>query len=449
MRQRQFCAATGAFVILSFGASSAQSEPFTLAQALGAAYENNPQLESARAAVRASDEEVAKAEGGWRMKASVDGTYAYEVGEYHAIPGPPVGTYPRGVTATVSQPLFGGDLLPAVRKARAMVEASREQLRATEEQVLLAAATAYLDVLRYQKIVELEQSAVSDLQRLRNAVQTRVNVGELSRTELGQTEGRIYSLMDNVTATQTQLATARAAFEHAVGRPAENLVLPPFPVVAEDFETAMNLSTNNNPEVLYARAETLASDHAVSQAKGALAPTVSVQGQYQQSKDLVANGIRINDFSVTAQLHVPIFQGGIEYAGVREAKEQASQARYNAADAEREVRQQLHVSEDTLRDAKMAVPIDEKQVEATRVAFEGAQAETIIGDRSTLEVLIAEQDYVNAQVSLLTARRNAYVAAYQVLSSTGDLTAIGLRLPVKLYDPGLHYRRDANRVIGF
>ena len=449
MRQSIYCAAAGAMVSLSLMPSVAHGEPFTLAEALAAAYENNPQLEAQRAAVRASDEEVAKAEGGWRMRASVDGTYAYETGEYHAIPGPPVGTYPRGVTATVTQPIFGGDLLPAVRKARAAVEASREQLRATEEQVLLAAATAYIDVLRYQTIVELEQGAVKDLQRLRDAVQTRVNVGELSRTELGQTEGRLYNLMDNVSATATQLATARATFEHAVGRPAENLSFPAFPVVPEDFETAMRLATNNNPNVRYARAETLVSEHAVTQAKGALAPTVSVQGQYSHSKDLVATGIRINDFSITAQLHVPLSQGGTEYAQVREAKEQASQARFNAADAERELRQQLRVSEDTLRDAKYAVPIDEKQVAATRVAFEGAQAETVVGDRSTLEVLIAEQDFVNAEVSLLTARRNAYVAAFQILASTGDLTAAGLRLPVKLYDPGVHYRRDANRWIGF
>ena len=427
----------------------AQPEPFTLAQALAVAYETNPQLEAQRAAVRATDEEVAKAYGAWRPKATVDSTYAYARGEYHAIPGPPTGTYPRGVTATLSQPIFGGDILPNIRKARAMVEASREQLRGTEEQVLLDAATAYLDVLRFQKIVELEQASIADLQKLHQTVQLRVGVGELSRTELGQTEGRLYNLMENLTAAQTQLASARAAFEHAVGRPAENLVDPAFPVVPDDFDNALNLAMNNNPTVLYARDQTVIADHAVSAAKGALAPRVSVQGQYERSKDLVATGIGINDFTVTAQLHVPLYQGGGEYAQVRETKQQATQARYTAADSERQVRQQLRVSEDTLRNERAAIPLNEKQVEATRVAFVGAQAETVIGERGTLEVLISEEDYVNAQASLLTARRNAFVAAYQVLASVGDLTAEALHLPVKLYDPAVHYREDAGRPFGF
>jgi outer membrane protein len=449
MRKGFVGAATGAFLSFTFTTSVAHAETLTLAQALALAYETNPQLEAQRAAVRATDEEVAKANAGWRPRATVDSTYAYAIGEYHAIPGPATGTYPRGATATITQPVFGGQIVPNVRKAHAMVEASREQLRATEEQVLLDAATAYMDVLRYQRIVQLEQTAVRDLQDLRNTVQTRVNVGELSRTELGQTEGRLYNLMDNLTAAQTQLASAEAAFEHSVGRPAEGLINPPFPVVAEDFETALDLAMNDNPTVLYARAQTLVAQHNVGVAKGALSPTLSVQGQYQRSKDLVATGIGINDFAVTAQFHVPIFQGGAEYAQVRETKQQVTQARFNATDAERQVRQQLRVSEETLHNARAAIPLDQKQVDATRLAFIGAQAETIVGERSTLEVLIAEQDYVNAQASLLTVRRNAFVAAFQVLAATGSFTAAALELPVKLYDPKLHYEQDAKRWFGF
>ena len=449
MRKRLVGVAGVALLPLNFATSAAGAEPFTLSQALAIAYETNPQLEAQRAAVRATDEEVAKAYGAWRPKATVDSTYASARGEYHAIPGPASGTYPRGVTATLSQPLFGADILPNIRKARAMVEASREQLRGTEEQVLLDAATAYLDVLRFQKTVDLEQSSIVDLQKLHETVQLRVRVGELSRTELGQTEGRLYNLMENLTATQTQLASARATFEHVVGRPAENLVDPPFPVVPDEFDAALNLAMNYNPTVLYARDQTLIADHAVSAAKGALAPRVTIQGQYERSKDVVATGIGINDFTVTAQLHVPLYQGGGEYAQVRETKQQATEARYNAADAERQVRQQLRVSEDTLRNERAAIPLSEKQVEATRVAFVGAQAETVIGERGTLEVLISEEDYVNAQASLLTARRNAFVAAFQVLAATGGLTAEALQLPVKLYDPAVHYREDAGRPFGF
>lgn len=430
--------------------TAAKAETFTLAEALSLAYQSNPQLESQRAALRASDEEVAKAEAGWRPSASASGSIGYEQGQYYVIPGPRTGSIPREATVTISQPLFRGDVIANIRKAKALVESGRGQLLATEESVLLNAATAYFDVVRYQDTVKLEQDNVQALQTLRDTVSTRVMLGDLSRTDLAQTEGRLQSAMEQVQLAQSQLAGARATFERYVGRPAESLEAQTvFPVVPENLDTAINLAVQNNPSLLYVREQAVAADYAVDAAFGQLFPTLSLQGQYQRSADFIAKGIKINSLSITAQLTVPLYQGGAEYAGIREAKEQRNQATYDTADAERQIREQVRTADEAMRDSQAAVRIDENQVAAMQLAYEGVQQETIAGARTTLDVLIAEQDLVNSRMSLVSARRNAYVSAYQLLSGVGGLTAKALNLPVKLYDPQVHYDQDATRWFGF
>ena len=386
----------------------AKAETFTLAEALSLAYETNPQLDAQRATLRASDEEVAKALAGWRPSASASASYGYEHGEYYVVPGPRSGTTPSEETVTISQPLFRGDIIPNIRKAKALVEAGRGQLGAAEESVLLNAATAYLDVVRYQDELKIEQDGVQTLQNLRDTVANRVMLGELSRTDLAQTEGRLQSTMEQVELVQSQLAGARATFEQYVGRPPESLEAQTvFPVVPENYDTAISLALQNNPSLLYVREQAIAADYAVDAAFGQLFPTLSLQGQYQRSYDEVAKGIKINALSVTAQITIPLYQGGAEYAGIRESKEQRSQAGFNTADAERQIRQQVQTANEGMRTAQAAVRIDENQVAATQLAYEGTQQETIAGTRTTLDVLIAEQDLVNAQLALANARRNA------------------------------------------
>jgi len=438
-----------AVMLLPILATAAKAETFTLNQALSLAYESNPQLDAQRASLRATDEEVAKALAGWRPSVAAQGSYGYEQGEYYAIPGPRAGTQPREGSVTITQPLFRGDTIPNTRKAKALVEAGRAQLTYTEESVLVTAATAYMDVVRYEQTVKLEQDEIQELQHLRDTVANRVMLGDLSRTDLAQTEGRLNGAMSDLAIAQGQLATSRSTFEHVVGRPAESLdEQSVFPVVPESYETAFNLALQNSPTLIYARTQAIAADYAVDAAIGALLPTLSLQGQYQRSVDLVAAGIKIDSLSITAQLTIPLYQGGAEYAGVREAKQQRSGANFNTAEAERQVREQVRTADEQMRSAQAAVRANQDQIAADEIALQGSQQETIAGQRTTLDVLIAEQDLVNARVLLVTSRRNAYVAAYQLLSATGGLTAKALDLPVKIYDPQQHYNQDATRWIG-
>jgi outer membrane protein len=357
---------------------------------------------------------------------------------------------PREATVTITQPLFRGDTIANTRKAKALVEAGRGQLLATEETVLLNAVTAYMDVIRYQDAVKYQQDSVQILQQLRDNVQQRITLGELSRTDFAQTEGRLSGAMSDLTQSQNQLAASHAAFEHVIGRPAESLEESPvLPVLPENYEVAEQMALRNNPTLLYAREQAIAADYAAGAAFGALLPSLSLQGQYQRSVDQIAPGIKINALSVMAQLTIPLYQGGAEYAEIRQAREQRTQANFTTSDAEREVREELRTADESLRSAERELTILQQQVAADEVALEGVQQETRVGGRSVLDVLIAEQDLVNARLTLVGTRRNIYVAAYQVLSDTGALTARALNLPVKLYDPQEHYDSDAARWIGF
>ena len=451
MRKSKYLAGLAGALLSTCGfAAAAKAETFTLAEALSLAYESNPQLEAQRATLRASDEEVAKAVAGWRPNAAVSASFGYEHGEYYVVPGPRSGTTPSEESVTISQPLFRGDIIPNIRKAKALVEAGRGQLLATEESVLLSAATAYLDVVRYQDEVKIQQDGIQALQTLRDTVTARVMLGDLSRTDLAQTEGRLQSAMEQLELARNLLVGARATFEQYVGRPAESLeALTVFPVVPENYDTAISLALQNNPSLLYVREQAIAADYAVDAAFGQLFPVLSLQAQYQRSYDEVAKGIKINALSITAQLTIPLYQGGAEYAAIRESKEQRNQAGFNTADAERQVRQQVQTADEAMRSSQAAVRIDENQVAAMQLAYDGTEQETVAGTRTTLDVLIAEQDLVNARLSLVTARRNAYVGAYQLLSGAGGLTAKALNLPVKLYDPQVHYDQDATRWFGF
>jgi outer membrane protein len=167
---------------------------------------------------------------------------------------------------------------------------------------------------------------------------------------------------------------------------------------------AEQLALRNNPTLLYARAQAVAADYAVSAASGALLPSLSLQGQYQRSVDQVAAGIKIDAISITAQLTIPLYQGGEEYATIRQAKEQRTQANFNTTDAERQVREQLRIADEALRASQRDVRTLQDQVTADQTALEGAQQETRVGGRSTLDVLIAEQDLISAELGLATAR---------------------------------------------
>jgi len=424
-------------------------ETFTLRDALALAYETNPRLEAERANLRATDEEVAKALSGWRPNLGVSGSYGYTSNEINTFGLPIPEGHPRDVTVTLAQPLFTGQTIPKTRQANAQVRAGRFQLISVEQLVLLAAARAYFDVIADEALLAFRRDNVMLLSGQLSMTQERVNVGDITVTDLQLVQARLAGANAEVATAEARLAASRAAFERAIGRPAESLErMPALPPVPEGQMQAQALAIENNPDLNTAREQARVADAAVDVATGSLLPSLSVQGQYRKSRDQVGVGVELESTSVMAQLRVPIYQGGIEYAGVRQAKQSRSQAVFSISDVERQVRQSLDAAWQATIAARLSIVLHEQQLEAARLAYEGFAEGVRAGERSTYDLLNSALELLGAQVALTDARRQYSISTLELTVAEGGLTARALNLPVMFYDPQLYYDRNAHRWFG-
>lgn len=457
--------ATALVVIL--GTVGAHAETFSLKEALATAYASNPQLDAQRAALRATDENVAQANANWRPSLNFQGSYGYQrtmIGGLGSLT--PAQQQQFGVSAdqtnhpmlgqvTLTQPIFrGGRTWAEIGKAKSQVRAGTADLTNIEEGVLIDAVTAYMDVVRDAATVKLRQNNVAVLKKQLDATQEQFKVGELTRTDVSQSQARLAGAQADLTQAVGQLQVSRSNFEHFVGQPAVTLEEhPAFPTLPGTEESAIDVSLALNPSVLAAKENERAADYAVDDAVGALMPQISVQGQYQYAHNQAETefGIGNNEHitSVTGQLTIPLYEGGGEEATVRQAKQLDGQAKLNIANAQRQVVDATRTAWESYTSAVASIASNKSQADANTVALEGVRREQQVGSRTILDVLNAEQELLNSQVSVVTSERNAEVAAYQVLSATGKLTARDLGLPVKLYDPKEYYRDNAGRWFGF
>ena len=447
--------------------AGAQAETFSLKEALATAYETNPQLDAQRAALRATDENVAQANANWRPTINFQGSYGYQrtmIGGLRGLPpteeaqiglGPDDTNHPTNGQIVLTEPLFrGGRTWAEIGKAKSQVRAGVAELANIEEGVLLDAVTAYMDVVRDAATVKLRQNNVAVLQKQLDATQEQFKVGELTRTDVAQSQARLAGAQADLTQATGQLQISRSNFEHFVGRPA--LVLedhPATPALPGSEEAASDGALALNPAVIVAKENERAADYAVDDAVGALMPQFSVQGQYQyahnQPETEFGIGNNTHVTAVTGQLTIPLYQGGAEDAAVRQAKQLDAQAKLNIADSQRQAVDATRTAWQSYISAVASITSNKAQLDANTVALEGVRREQQVGSRTVLDVLNAEQELLNSQVSVVTSERNAEVAAYQVLSAIGKLTARDLALPVKLYDPKEYYDDNAGRWFGF
>lgn len=436
-------------IAAAFSLSPALAETFTLQDALGLAYEGNPELEAARASQRAVDEGVAQARAGWRPTVTATGTYGWERSDTSGFGGA-VETEPKTGAVTLDQPIFrGGRTFAATSQAQALVRAGRANLLATEQSILLEAVAAYMDVVRDQATVELRRNNVAVLKRQLQAADDRFRVGEITRTDVAQAQARLSGAQTALTTAEGELAASRSAFARVIGRVPEELeTAPPFPQVPATEEDALEVALRNNPTLVAAVENERAASYAVDVAVGAMLPSLSVRGEYSHSEDVFGAGIENDTQSVTGVLTIPLYQAGFEHSSVREAKQRRNQAQLNVAAAERQVRESVRTAWEALRSAQAAIVSTEEQARANEIAYEGVQQETQVGARTTLDALNAEQELLDSRVAVVTSQRNTYVAAYSLLAAMGQLNAKSLGLPVKIYDPQQNYDDVSGRWFG-
>jgi outer membrane protein len=425
----------------------------TIEAALVRAYQNNPQLNAQRAAVRATDENVPQALSGYRPRVALTGSVGYQYRDSSFNQGgSPTATVrtevhganpPRSAGLTVSQTLYNGNVTAnKTRAAESQVSGAREALRVLEQTVLLSAATIYMDYLRDAVIVEVQRSNVRVLEETLKQTRDRFFNGEVTRTDVAQSEAQLAAGKTQLLAAEANLVTTRANFRRIIGNEPEALA-PGSPVdrfMPATLPGAVELSLIENPNVTAAMYGIDVNFLQVKVNEGALLPTVTMQASVQQSYEQSLQTYRSFGASAIAQLSVPIYQGGAEYSLIRQSKETLAQQRLNLEQTRDQVRANTIAAWGQLVASKAQVASARAQVTAARLALDGVREEAKAGYRTTLDVLNAQQALVNARIALITAQHDRVAASYGVLNSVGRLSPRVLNLATTVHDPSVHYQ---------
>lgn len=454
-----------ALALVSIGAFGGPASAESLLSALARAYDGNPDLNQSRASVRARDEDAPKALAGMRPKASISAS----VGPQFSNVKIPAGRrqldngrnfsydeylgYPRGATLNVTQTLFdGGATENNVRRAESGVFAARATLRLTEQAILQNSATAYMNVLRDTAVLDLRKNNIAVLEEQLKQTRDRFQVGEVTRTDVAQAEASVAQARSESYAAQAQLKTSVAAYRQFIGNEPKHLEPGRSlePLLPRSLNEAIAIALAEHPGVTAALHQVDVAELAVKVAESALSPTLSVNAQVSNQYDSFLGSPQSRMFSAGAsgQLNVPLYQGGAEYASIRQAKEQLGQARLNADLQRDSVRASVVSSYGLLETAKASIVSGQAAVKAAETALAGVREEAKVGQRTTLDVLNAQQALLNARVQLVLSQRDRVVASYAALGSIGRLSARELKLNVSFYDPTAHFEQVKTRWFG-
>lgn len=428
---------------------AAQAED--LKEALAKAYSSNPDLLAQRTAVRAADENVSQATSAFMPRASLSGTLTRQNSD--ATSTSEAGTQTSTTDSTnksygarVDQSLFRGFQDYNYRQQSAvLVKANRAQLTLVEQNILLSTVAAYMNVVRDEAVLNLNSNQVEVLRRQLQASQDRFRVGEITRTDVAQSEARLAGAEANKIRAEATLAASRAEYKRIVGDTPGSLEEPAaLPALPGSMDEALSIALEDSPTVKIAKFNAEAANYGVQRSMGGMLPTVNAYANYNKFDGTNSFGaltakVDQTSKSVGLSVSIPLYQGGAEYSAIRQAKHFENQRRIEITSAERTVRSNLRSAWEQYRAAVSSIASTNSQVEANQIALEGVRQEAAVGSRTTLDVLDAEQELLDSRVNLVRARRDEYVAAYTLLASTGRLTAKSLSLNVELYDPQDNY----------
>ena len=448
---------SGFAISAAAAAMSVSASADTLFGAMEKAYITNPTLNAARAGQRAADELVPQALSGWRPTVGVGGnitkTYSTQpvgVDDQGDIVRDGSDQVQSGIAIQLDQPLFRGfGTVNNTKAAEARVDASKQNLLGTEQQVLFDVVQAYMDVYAGRQFVSLRRQDVAALQAQVKAAQDRFAVGEITRTDVAQAQARLAEAQSFLVNSQTDLARAVATYVQVVGHEPGKLSYPKVVNIPKSLRTALDVAGQINPQLLAQAFVETARNSDIKVAFSNLLP----------SADLVASGTRVDpdlsqpDKNVTtwqvgAQFTIPLYESGFVYSQVRQAKQLASQSRIQVIEVARAVRQAVASSWNAYVGLAQIIKNSRTQVSAAQLALQGVQAEYQAGTRTTLDVLDAQRDLVQAQILQVTAERNRVISGYQLLAAIGHLTAEEVGLKVPIYDPDENYKRVRNKWIG-
>lgn len=460
-RSRLFCCMVALAPLVC---QPSRSEAETIRGALAKVYVNNPELDEQRAVVRVRDEEVPKAAAGLKPKASLSfnggpqRTYikapaglnqfsarVFQTDEYSGLP--------RTGTFNLQQPLFDGwKTKNAMSQAESMVEASRQGLRQTEQQTLEKGATAYMNVLRDTAVLGLRKKNIEVLQEQLRVTKDRQLFGEVTRTDVAQANAALAQAQADYAAAEGALQNSAAIYQQVVGEEPKRLDPPASlaHLLPQTREDAIARAFAEHPSIIESGHQVAAAEAAVGVAESQLMPTASVGAQVIQQYDSYFGYPHTRQFGaqLIGQLNVPLYQGGSEYSFIRQAKEQLGQARIHATVQRNAVRSAVVQAFSQFSTARASVTFNQNAVKAAEIALRGVRDEAAFGQRTTLDVLNAQQTLLNARVNLITSQRDVVVGSYAVLSAMGSLSIDMLDLEVTPYEPAKHFSEVKDKWIG-
>lgn len=444
-----------AFVIAGSGVSAE-----TLESALAKAYGNNPNLNAQRAGVRAVDETVAQAKSGYRPQINASADIGREFSQYDSRQPPSLfggggetisRSTPRGYGVQLDQSIFNGFRTDnAVRQAESNVLGSRENLNNNEQDTLFNAASAYMNVLRDTAILDLQRNNVEVIDEQLRQTQDRFNVGEVTRTDVAQAESRLAASRSQASLAEANLRASIAQYRQYIGVEPQQLApgRPLDKLVPRSVDAALKTAFGEHPAIKSAQHAVDAAELQVKIEQGALAPSLGVRATVAQRYDVREVGDESLNASAVATLNIPIYEGGQAYSATRQAKEQAGQRRLEADWVRDQVRAAVVSSWGQLEAARSQIEAAQAQIDAAETALNGVREEARVGQRTTLDVLNAQQELLNARVNLITAQRDRVVASYAVVQAMGRLHSRNLGLAVNHYSPKVHYNQVKDLWIG-
>jgi outer membrane protein len=450
-RRLAFGLAAAASLTIFCGVAGAE----TIGGALIKAYFNNPDINQQRAAVRASDENVPKATAGYRptVTAEADAAVQQLNSNVNGLGSTSQFSKPRGYGLTVNQTLWNGErTFNSVRQAESGVMAARETLRNTEQNVLLDGVTFYMNVLRDTAILDLDRNNVEVLQEQLRQTRDRFTVGEVTRTDVAQAEASLAGAQATALGAQSTLQTSIANYRQTIGDEPKNLA----PVKAlerplpKNLTEAIAISQVEHPAIVGSLHGVDAAELNIKVIEGALYPTVGLTGSVSQRFEVSGEPIPNNALtaSLQAQISIPIYDGGTTYASTRQAKEQLGQQELQT-DLQRDKVRAAVVSAWGVNENSVSIIRSAKaQVAAAEIALAGIREEAKVGQRTTFDVLTAQQTLLNARVQLVSAQHDQVVASYAVMSAVGRLSTANLGLAATQYDPKVHFDQVKDKWFG-
>jgi outer membrane protein len=448
---------------LCLGLWAGDAAAMTLTEALAAAYTNNPTLQVQRARLRETDEGVPQALSGWKPVVTFTGSAGYNrfesngpVSTLNPTNSQVVGTgqeltlSPRTLDLSVTQPIYrGGRTAAATSQAENAVRAQRAVTLFTEQQILFQVATSFMDVVQNQAVLDLNINNEQVLRRQLEATRDRFRVGEVTRTDVSQSESGLATATASRVQSEGTLEQVRAVFQRFVGVAPGLLTAPAErPVLPASRDEAATLAANNNPNVIAAQFNEAAARDNVRVVRGQLLPQISIIGDANRGEEGQIQRRVNNSFSVVARMTVQLYEGGQIYSQTRQAAETVGERRSQVDDARRQAIATAQADWETLKSNRARVESLQASVRANAIAYEGTQQEALVGARTVLDVLVAEQTLFGSRVQVVQAQHDEFVAEFSVTQDIGRLNALDLKLPVQAYDFDKHYREVRGKWIG-